>query len=157
MGRLILEGNLVTPLHNGAEIFPATLKAIEQAERSITPEIFVYIKGEIAQRFADALSDKARQGVKVHLLVDGIGLQLRDRLRASTDERRGRSRTALSDLLVASGSETTGKENASSPEEWRDSHYRVEGPVVAQMQAAILDNWMRTRAIALHGDGYFPA
>ena len=47
--------------------------------------------------------------------------------------------------------------NASAPDEWRDSHYRVEGPVVAQMQAAFLDNWMKTRAIVLHGEEYFPA
>lgn len=47
--------------------------------------------------------------------------------------------------------------NASGPDEWRDSHYRVEGPVVAQLQAAFLDNWMKTRAIVLHGEEYFPA
>ena len=41
--------------------------------------------------------------------------------------------------------------------EWRDSHYRAEGPVVAQMQAAFLDNWMKTRAVVLHGEDYFPA
>lgn len=58
MGPPILEGNLVTPLHNGAEIFPAMLKAIEQTERSITFETFIYTKGEIAQRFADALSPR---------------------------------------------------------------------------------------------------
>ena len=46
--------------------------------------------------------------------------------------------------------------DAASPDEWRDSHYRVEGPVVAQMQAAFLDNWMKTRAVVLHGDDYFP-
>jgi len=47
--------------------------------------------------------------------------------------------------------------NAAGPDEWRDSHYRVEGPVVAQMQAAFLDNWMKTRAVVLHGEEYFPA
>ena len=47
--------------------------------------------------------------------------------------------------------------DARSPDEWRDSHYRVEGPVVAQMQAAFLDNWMKTRAVVLHGEEYFPA
>lgn len=46
--------------------------------------------------------------------------------------------------------------NAASSDEWRDSHYRVEGPVVAQMQAAFLDNWMKTRAVVLHGEDYFP-
>ena len=34
--------------------------------------------------------------------------------------------------------------NAESPEHWRDNHYRVTGPVVAEMQAAFMDNWMQT-------------
>lgn len=46
--------------------------------------------------------------------------------------------------------------DADSPEHYRDSHYRVKGPVVAQMQAAFLDNWMKTRAVVLHGEDYFP-
>jgi cardiolipin synthase len=40
---------------------------------------------------------------------------------------------------------------------WRDNHYRLEGPVVAQNQQAFMDNWMQTRAEILHGDKYFPA
>ncbi len=46
--------------------------------------------------------------------------------------------------------------DADSPEHWRDTHYQVEGPVVAQFQAAFLDNWMKTHATVLHGDAYFP-
>ena len=179
MGPPILEGNLVTPLHNGAEIFPAMLKAIEQAERSITFETFIYTKGEIAQRFADALSAKARQGVKVHLLVDGVGCncvtgselrQMRDagvevEVYHLSNFARANHRTHRKILVTDGTIGFTGgvgigddwKGNASSPDEWRDSHYRVEGPVVAQMQAAFLDNWMKTRAIVLHGEEYFPA
>ena len=39
---------------------------------------------------------------------------------------------------------------------WRDSHYEVRGPVVAQLQQAFMDNWLETRAELLHGDLYFP-
>jgi len=39
---------------------------------------------------------------------------------------------------------------------WRDSHYRVEGPAVAQMQAAFMDNWITATGEVLHGDDYFP-
>ncbi|MBL8115027.1 MAG: cardiolipin synthase B, partial [Acidobacteria bacterium] len=46
--------------------------------------------------------------------------------------------------------------NARTKEEWRDSHYRVEGPVVAQMQSAFLDNWIEGTGRVLHGDAYFP-
>jgi len=45
---------------------------------------------------------------------------------------------------------------ARNPDEWRDSHFRVEGPVVAQMQAVFLDNWMRATGKVLHGEAYFP-
>ncbi len=55
------------------EIFPAMLRAIESAERSITFETFVYWEGEMVQKFSDALAAKAREGVKVHVLMDGIG------------------------------------------------------------------------------------
>ena len=43
------------------------------------------------------------------------------------------------------------------PEHWRDSHYRIEGPAVAQMQAAFLDNWIKTTGTVLQGEDYFPA
>jgi cardiolipin synthase len=47
--------------------------------------------------------------------------------------------------------------NAEDPEHWRDSHFQLEGPAVAQMQAAFMDNWIETRSVVLHGDDYFPA
>ena len=46
--------------------------------------------------------------------------------------------------------------NAQDPEHWRDSHFQVWGPVVAQMQATFLDNWMEVRGEVLHGPRYFP-
>ncbi len=46
--------------------------------------------------------------------------------------------------------------NADTPDHWRDTHYQVDGPAVAQMQAAFMDNWMKTHATVLHGDAYFP-
>ena len=48
------------------------------------------------------------------------------------------------------------KGTGASKEEWRDSHYRVEGPVVAQMQSAFLDNWIESTGHVLHGEAYFP-
>ena len=47
--------------------------------------------------------------------------------------------------------------HAQDPEHWRDTHFRAEGPVVAQMQAVFLDNWTKATGEVLHGDGYFPA
>ncbi|MEO8044310.1 MAG: phospholipase D-like domain-containing protein [Spartobacteria bacterium] len=178
LGPPILEGNLVLPLRNGVEIFPAMLEAIAGAERSITFETFIYWAGNIAQKFADALAAAARRGVKVHLLVDGVGCDcihgavLRQMTDAGVEVEvyhisniaRANHRTHRKLLVIDGRMGFTGgvgiadqwDGNAASPNEWRDSHYRVEGPVVAQMQAAFLDNWMKTRAIVLHGEEYFP-
>ncbi len=46
--------------------------------------------------------------------------------------------------------------DAQDPDHWRDSHFRIEGPVVAQMQAVFMDNWIKTTGAVLHDDGYFP-
>jgi cardiolipin synthase len=46
--------------------------------------------------------------------------------------------------------------DAQNPAHWRDTHYRVEGPVVAQMQAVFLDNWIKATGTVLHGPEYFP-
>ncbi len=178
LGPPILEGNLVLPLRNGVEIFPAMLEAIAGAERSITFETFIYWAGNIAQKFADALAAAAGRGVKVHLLVDGVGCDcihgavLRQMTDAGVEVEvyhisniaRANHRTHRKLLVIDGRMGFTGgvgiadqwDGNAASPNEWRDSHYRVEGPVVAQMQAAFLDNWMKTRAIVLHGEEYFP-
>ena len=46
--------------------------------------------------------------------------------------------------------------NAESPDHWRDTHFRVTGPVVAQLQSAFVDNWLETGGELLQGDDYFP-
>ena len=46
--------------------------------------------------------------------------------------------------------------DAQDPEHWRDTHFRVEGPVVAQMQAVFLDNWIKATGAVLHGARLFP-
>ena len=48
----------------------------------------------------------------------------------------------------------TGK--GDTKDHWRDSHYKIEGPAVAQMQAAFGDNWIKTRSKVLFGSAYFP-
>lgn len=60
LGPTILPGNRVEALNNGQEIFPAMLSAIASAERTITFETYIYWSGEVGQKFADALSERAR-------------------------------------------------------------------------------------------------
>src|SRR5688500_16375532 len=69
----IYDGNRVTPLINGDQIFPAMLEAVRAARKTITFETFIYWSGTIGEEFADALSERARAGVKVHVLIDWLG------------------------------------------------------------------------------------
>ena len=182
LGPPFIGGNRVTTLQNGVEIFPAMLAAIRGAKRSITFETYIFDEGEIPQQFADALAERARAGVKVHLIVDGHGATdsraFHGMLREagvdvveyspavwSLNPFRYNNRTHRKLLVIDGrigfiggvGIADEWKGNADTPEHWRDLHYRVEGPVVAEMQGAFLDSWMRADRKLLHGPDYFPA
>ena len=73
LGPAILEGNRFAVLLNGDEIFPAMLSAIRSAEKSISFESYIYWSGSVGREFAEALSERAKAGVKVHLLLDWLG------------------------------------------------------------------------------------
>ncbi|GAB3733659.1 phospholipase D-like domain-containing protein [Luteimonas pelagia] len=181
LGPSILPGNRVEALQNGHEIFPAMLAAISAARRTITFETYIYWSGEIGQKFADALSERARAGVDVHVTIDWAGsikmdAALMDQMKkAGVEVQRYRplhwySITRLNNrthrkLLVVDGrigftggvgiaDEWQG--DAGDPDHWRDVHFRIEGPVVAQVQAAFNDNWVKTTGELLNGEEYFP-
>ena len=182
LGPPLLEGNLVTPLYNGGQIFPAMLAAIAAARATITFETYIYWSGEIGRKFSDALSERARAGVKVHVMLDWVGsgrmdASMLETMRAAGVEiekfhpprwytvGRFNNRTHRKLLVVDGVVAFTGgvgiadkwEGAAQDPDHWRDTHFRLEGPAVAQMQAAFLDNWLETRGAVLQGDPYFPA
>ena len=177
----IVEGNAITTLLNGDEFFPAMLKAVREATNSISLETYIYWTGDIGRELADVLSERARAGVKVHVLIDWIGSRkineaLLDRMRDAGVEverynplvwyalTRINHRDHRKLLIVDGKIGFTGgagvadiwKGNADRPEHWRDTMWRVEGPAVAQMQAIFIDNWTKTTARVLDGDDYFP-
>ena len=73
LGPAIVHGNKVTALQNGDEIFPAMLMAIRSAQTSITFETYIYWSGEIGEEFSQALSERARAGVPVSVIIDWVG------------------------------------------------------------------------------------
>ena len=75
LGPAIIDGNRVQSLQNGDEIFPAMLAAIHSARLTITFETYIYWSGDIGWAFAEALAERARAGVKVHVLLDWLGSQ----------------------------------------------------------------------------------
>jgi cardiolipin synthase A/B len=182
LGPTILSGNQVTPLQNGDEIFPAMLSAIRKATSSITFETYIYWSGQVGEDFAGALIERARAGVLVHVMLDWVGSQkIAGALIAKMKEAgikveryhplhwyslgRMNNRTHRKVLVVDGAVAFTGgvgiadqwSGHAQDPDHWRDSHFQVVGPVVAQFQAAFLDNWIKTTGNVLHGEQYFPA
>ncbi|MEO8484819.1 MAG: phospholipase D-like domain-containing protein [Betaproteobacteria bacterium] len=181
LGPPTLAGNRVEAFQNGAEIFPAMLAAIHAARKTITFETYIYWSGDVGRAFAGALAERARAGVRVHVLLDWVGSQKIDdallgELRAAGIEielyrplrwyhlSRLNNRTHRKLLVIDGRVGFTGgvgiadkwDGRAQDADHWRDSHYRAEGPVVAQMQATFLDNWMKVTGIVLHGADYFP-
>src|SRR5690348_11055087 len=63
----------IEPLENGEAFYPAELEAIAAARQSINLEAYIFHEGEIAKRFVDALTERARAGVKVKVVIDAIG------------------------------------------------------------------------------------
>ena len=181
LGPGIVGGNAVTELLNGDQIFPPMLAAIQGAQKSITFETYIYWSGDIGKQFADALSERARAGVRVHVLLDWVGSAKMDESYLTEMKEAGvqiekfhkphwynlarlNNRTHRKLLVVDGQVGFTGgvgiapqwMGNAQDPDHWRDSHYLVRGPVVAQMQATFLDNWLKVTGKVLHGALYFP-
>jgi cardiolipin synthase len=181
MGPAIVDGNKASELINGDAIFPAMLQAIRGARKTVLFETYIYWSGDIGNAFADALAERARAGVKVHVLLDWVGSakidnELTDKMKAAGVQvekyhplrwynlGRINNRTHRKLLIVDGTVGFTGgvgiaplwTGHAQDPDHWRDSHYRVEGPVVAQMQSVMLDNWSKTTGKVLHGAEYFP-
>jgi cardiolipin synthase len=73
VGAAFTEGNAITVLRNGDQIFPAMLEAIREARHSVDLMTFVYWKGWPAQEFADALCERANAGLRVRVLIDALG------------------------------------------------------------------------------------
>lgn len=181
LGPALVRGNRVETLLNGNEIFPAMLKAIREAEKTITFETYIYWSGAIGRKFAETLSEKARQGVRVHVLLDWVGSEKMEEASIQTMRdagveiekyhpptwrtwRRINNRTHRKILVLDGKTGFTGGVgiadewlgDAQGPDNWRDTHYRIEGPVVAQLQAAFADNWTKVKGSVLHGGEYFP-
>ena len=173
--------NAVQTLVNGDEIFPAMLQAITSAQSSINMETYIYWSGSVGNEFANALAAKARQGVEVRVLVDWLGSlpfdadlihvmtgagvrfqEYRPIYWYTLDRVNNRTHRKL--LIVDGRVAFTGGVgiadnwlgDARNPNEWRDTHYRIEGPSVSAFQAAFGENWLETAGESLQGERFYP-
>ena len=182
LGPPLMEGNDVKVLLNGDQIFPAMLAAIAGARSTINFESYIYWSESIGHAFSDALIERARAGVQVHVLLDYVGSMKIDKasllaMRAAGIEveryhkpvawklARLNNRDHRKLLIVDGRLGFTGgvgiadqwRGHAQDPQHWRDTQFQVSGPVVGQMQAVFADNWSKVTGKVLDGDAYFPA
>lgn len=175
-------GNRIETLVNGDEFFPAMLKAIREARETITLETYIWSSGRISEEFIAALSERAGKGVKVHVLVDGMGtLKLKDEdrkrmadagvhiltygrqhwyeLKPNINHRTHRKLLIVDGRIGFTGGMCIDDRwlgDAHSEKVWRETQVQVEGPVVRQMQAVFVANWLQTTSRLLLGEHYFP-
>lgn len=175
-------GNRITVFTDGPSFYPAMLDAIRGAKRSINLECYIFQDGQVAEAFIDALTERARNGVNVTIVVDAIGsfnLWGRPiaRLRAagcriqayqavrwySLDRINNRTHR---ELLVVDG--TTAFAGGAGIADWwrypsrgrtrpwRDAMARIEGPVVSALMGVSAENWLECCGEILTGPDYFP-
>ena len=177
----IVPGNQVELLLNGDEILPAMLAAIRGARTTITLATYLYEDGAIADEIAAALAERCRAGVGVAILVDAVGShrmseENRDLLQRSgchlerfrplsalnprRVNRRNHRRVLVVDGRIGftggTGIGTKWTGDGRQPGRWRQTDVRVEGPVVAHLQAAFAETWREATGVLLGGDAYFP-
>jgi cardiolipin synthase len=180
--RPLLTGNGIDLLENGDEVYPAMLEAIQQARQSISLVTYIFDRDEVGTAIAVALGEAARRGVEVRVLVDAMGIQYSLPTIVRTLRREGvrvaRFLPSLSPwhlmslnmrmhrkVLVADGrvgftggmnirlGHCVGRRPAHPVQ---DIHFRLQGPVVSQLQEVFADDWLFTTGEALRGDAWFP-
>jgi cardiolipin synthase len=176
------QGNRVEIFTNGPQFYPAMLEAIRGATHSINMELYIFQPGVIADQFIAALSERARDGVNVTIVVDAVGsLSLRGRpvrrlrkagCRIESYQRlrwhalaRLNNRTHRELLIVDGRIAFAGGAGIADwwarprrkQRPWRDTMARIEGPVVAALQGVAAENWLECCGEILTGPEYFPA
>ena len=175
-------GNTAEILINGAQFFPAMLEAMRAATKSITLETFIWRPGKISDEFIGVLCARAQAGVKVHVIVDGMGsadfsdndcARFKDagvdycryhrrhwwQVKANINHRTHRKILVVDGRVGFTGGMCIDDRwlgNADSPERWRETQVRLTGPIVAQLQAAFAVNWKKTTGDWLEAAIYFP-
>lgn len=182
-GRPLLRGNAVTLLQNGDEAYPAMLAAIGTARRTVALASYIFGDDRAGAPFVSALKAAVDRGVEVRVLVDGFGARytwppvhkalrragVRTELFLPRVHQAGLAffnlRNHRKILTVDGRVAFTGGMNIQArnihadrpPRMVRDLHFRIEGPLVGQIQEAFAEDWAFTTREVLDGPGWFPS
>jgi cardiolipin synthase len=177
-----LSGNRLTLLQTGDQYFSAMLGAIRGAKRTINFEGYIFYSDAVGRAFRDALIERARAGVEVRILLDGIGSSLHldnsdVRLlkqagckftyyhpllswRIDRTNRRSHRRILVIDGRLAFtggiGFAEQWSGHAQDPKHWHDVQVQVEGPLVSELQHAFEEHWIKSYGETLSGADQFP-
>lgn len=178
-----IPGNRITILKNGSEIFPEMLRTIKEAKETIHLEIYIFQSDRTGWRFAEALAEKSRSGVSVKVVYDAVGSLTTDpdlfRFMESAGVELfeyhpiafwkrgwGLKRRDHRKILIVDGrcgfvgGVNIGDEYADPGEGgggWRDTHLKLEGPAVRNLQQIFLSTWFKNKKRELKDDpSYYP-
>jgi cardiolipin synthase len=168
-------------LANGKNFYPAELAAIRAATRSINLEAYIFQKSKIGQLYLDALTERARNGVQVNVVLDAFGSAgitrsfFRPLLEAGgklswynslawhrltqMDHRTHRELLIVDGRIGFIGGAGVGDHwytGIHGHPAWRDNMVRVEGEPVSNLQATFTENWLEATGELLTGSAYFP-
>ena len=168
-------------LTNGEAYFEAELRAIEAARHSVNLEAYIFHEGKVTSRFVSTLAERARNGVEVRLVLDGVGsFSTRPAYFEELTAAGGRvafyhpirwhnlprlnNRTHRELIIVdgrigfigGSGIADQWRFGRRGGPAWRDTMFRVEGEAVRGLQATFVENWVEASGEILAGDQYFP-
>ncbi len=181
-GRPLLTGNSVRPLHNGDEAYPEMLSAIDAARHSVSLSAYIFGDDKAGKPFVEALSRAVKRGVQVRVLIDGFGSRYtfppvertlrREGVRAALFLPKMRDaglaffnlRSHRKSLVVDGRVGFTGGLNIQArnihadvpPRMVRDLHFKLEGPIVGQLQEVFAEDWAFTTREILDGEEWFP-
>jgi cardiolipin synthase len=180
-GTPLRTGGTVQLINNGVAFFPALLKDIRAAQHTVHFSVYIWEPGEANDQVFAALIERARAGVKVRVLLDGLGGMKApdkdvDALRAAGGKverfgaarlgkltrfhKRNHRRSIVMDGRVGytGGMAVADKwvGNADTEEHWRDTMVRVTGPLAATLQSAFVAPWAQSSGELLSGPDVFP-
>ncbi|CAN5799765.1 phospholipase D-like domain-containing protein [soil metagenome] len=175
-------GNHVEIFTNGREFYPAMLDAIRSATRSVNMECYIFQPGRVADQFIDALSERARLGVNVTVVVDAIGSfnlwgrplrrlreagcrvesyqQLEWHRLARLNNRTHRELFIIDGRIAFIGGAGVAdwwQYPHQRKKRWRDTMARIEGPLVAALQGVAAENWLECCGEIVTGPDHFPS
>ncbi|HZG52147.1 MAG TPA: phospholipase D-like domain-containing protein [Pyrinomonadaceae bacterium] len=166
---------------NGENYYEAELEALRRAERNINLEAYIFQKGRVADEFIKVLTERARAGVQVNLVLDAIGsFASWDSYFAELRAVGGRvcwyhpfkwytlprinNRTHRELIIIdgrvgfigGAGFADHWRYPVKDHPRWRDTMFRVEGTAVANLQATFAENWLEASGEILTHKDYFP-